>query len=103
MNISKTDLERMYYIEALLLLVGDFGRPTLVERYGISREKATKLIKAYEECCPGQMILDKKPVKPLYVKSETCKPCLFESLDEAKKYIKADRVIVDVAHNNPDV
>jgi len=100
MNLNKTDLERLHYIEGLLLLKGEFGRPDLAERYGISREKATLLIKSYEECCPGQMILDKKPKKPIYVSSKTCKPCLFESLEEAKKYIKADTIIHDIAHKN---
>jgi len=86
-EISKTETERLMLIEAQLLVNGTLTRNQLIDRYGISKKTASLLIKTYSECCPGQMILDKTPRRPLYIRSETCKPCLLKSLKLAKDYL----------------
>jgi len=87
MTIKKRDLEKLMYIEALLLVKHGLGRPDLINRFGISTKSASLLIKTYGECCPGQMILDKKPARPMYIASSKCKPCLLKSLKNAKDYL----------------
>jgi len=87
MTIKKRDLEKLMYIEALLLIKNELGRPDLIDRFDISTKSASMLIKTYGECCPGQMILDKKPSRPIYVASNKCKPCLLKSLKNAKDYL----------------
>ena len=84
----KTDTERMLYIEAYLLANGSFGRDVVCSRFNISKETATVLIKLYQEQCPEQMVFDKKPKRPRFVKTATCKACLFQSLAEAQRYLK---------------
>jgi len=88
MRNIKIDTERLLYIEAYLLTNGSFGRDVICSRFNISKETATVLIKLYQEHCPGQMLFDKKPRRPHFVKTTTCKPCLFLSLAEAQKYLK---------------
>ena len=88
MRNIKIDTERMLYIEAYLLANGSFGRDVVCSRFNISKETATVLIKLYQEQCPEQMVFDKKPKRPRFVKTTTCKPCLFQSLTEAQRYLK---------------
>ncbi len=99
MRNMKTDTERMLYIEAYLLANGSFGRDVICSRFNISKETATVLIKLYQQQCPGQMFFDKKPKRPRFVKTPTCKPCLFQSLIEADKYLKLSNELNAIIEN----
>ena len=88
MKINKTELERLMFIEALLLMNGKISRNELIERFGLSTKTVSRLFKSYSGHCPGQMILDNKPRKPVYVKTDSLKPCLFTSLKSAKMYLE---------------
>ncbi len=99
MRNIKIDTERMLYIEAYLLDRDSFGRDVICSRFNISKETATVLIKLYQEQCPGQMIFDKKPKRPRFVKTTTCKPCMFQSLAEAQKYLKLSSELNAIIEN----
>ncbi len=99
MRNIKIDKERLLYIEAYLLANGSFGRDIICSRFNISKETATVLIKLYQQQCPGQMFFDKKPKRPRFVKTSTCKPCLFQSLIEADKYLKLSNELNAIIEN----
>lgn len=88
MKAKKVDLERLMYIEALLLVKNELKRSDLVTRFGIAERTATVLIKTYEEHCPGQMYIDWGLSRPKYLPSKTCKACLHESVKLAAQYLK---------------
>jgi len=100
MELKKTEKLRLLFIEANLLINGEIGRPLLMSRFSMSGKTATRSLSFYEEYCPGQMFIDRSPVRPIYSKTKTCKPCLFKSLDEATRYMEAVDFIDQLAERN---
>ncbi len=80
-------VEKLMYIEALLLTRGKVRRAYLMERFRISPKSATLLLEAYIQQCPDQMELIYGP-KPHYAASTSLKPCLFDNESSAKRFMK---------------
>lgn len=57
-GLSRTQLERLAYIDFRLYFMGDVGRPDLVSRFGIAPAGATRDIALYREIAPWNTQFD---------------------------------------------
>jgi hypothetical protein len=91
-----TQLERLFYLELLVLFTGRVGRKDLVSRFGISEPAATKDLTLYAELAPRMMRYDLK--QKCYVFAEAS-PYFDHQVDQALFSLAGERAIaLDTEH-----
>jgi len=106
--MKKFELERLLFIEALILNIGQINRQDITDRYSISIKTAARLFAKYKDICPDQMNIEKSSgenIKTCYRRSKTCKPCLFTTKGQAQKLLESMDLIngmLDIGLDNFD-
>ncbi len=96
---TRNDLERLLYIEALLLANGSVSRAELCQRFGFSVRSATRILKLYMRECPNQMEMrfaGYAQDKPAYVPQQKAAPCLFQNRQQAKDFLDVSLRLKDI-------
>lgn len=94
-----TDLERLLYIEALLLANGSVSRAELCQRFGFSVRSATRILKLYMAQCPDRMAMrfaGDAQDKPAYVRCRSAEPCYFTDRQQAQAYLEVSNQLKDI-------
>jgi predicted DNA-binding transcriptional regulator YafY len=94
--LNRTDLERLMYIEALLLANGSVSRADLCRRFGFSVRSATRVLKIYMQHFPDQMEMrfaGYESDKPAYASLKSMSPRLFENVRQARDFLDYSNAI----------